>query len=126
MRRKPLESLGGMVRERRGDETLREAARNIGIGPATLLRVESGRVPDVATFGRICAWLGVDPAVFLGTGVKPASSLAELSGGEIQVSAHLRADQTPLPETMQALAQMLLLAARIQPPRSVHLPDEHA
>jgi len=125
MRRKPLESLGVMLRERRGQATLREAAARIGISPATLLRVESGRVPDVDTFGRICRWLEIDPGVFLGrpTASRPAPSA---TGDLTVISAHLRADQTLRPETMQALAQMLLLAAREQPRPPDAFPDEQS
>lgn len=125
MRRKPLESLGVMVRERRGRQTLREAAAEIGIGAATLLRVESGRIPDVGTFGKICRWLGVDPGVFLSA---PRGSQAagpdQPAGNLTYISAHLRADQTPEPETLKALAQMLLLAAREQPRPASAFPDE--
>ena len=125
MRRKPLESLGLMVRERRGPRTLREVAHEIDIGPATLLRVETGRVPDVDTFGKICRWLEVDPGVFLGTPT-PASSPATggVAGDPTVISAHLRADRTLKPETMQALAQMLLLAAQQQPRPAGAFPDE--
>src|SRR5438270_13799008 len=54
-----LSSLGAMVKKKRGSAKLRETAKAIGIGPATLMRVESGRVPDVSTFGKICQWLQV-------------------------------------------------------------------
>lgn len=108
MPQKPLESLGKMVRDRRGERKLREVAREIGVGLATLLRVESGRIPDVATFGKICRWLAVDPGQFLG--------FPEKSTGPqlLTVSAHFKADQNPKQETVSALAQMLLLAANTQ------------
>jgi transcriptional regulator with XRE-family HTH domain len=115
MGRRPLESLGALVRKKRGTTTLRDSAKTIGISAATLLRVEAGRIPDVETFGRLCAWLGNDPAEFLGT------SKASAGPGPLQISVHLRADSAPKQETIQALAQMLLWAARIQPPA-----DEHA
>ena len=122
MRRRPLETLGGLVRAKRGKVTLRETAAEIGIGPATLLRVESGRVPDVSTFGKICSWLGRDPREFLGA---PAGVDAEAHDrpnvGRVQISAHFRMDQTPQPETMSALAQMLILARQIQPRSSNEL-----
>lgn len=111
--KRPLESLGAAVRERRGAKRLRETAAEIGIGAATLLRVEGGRIPDVLTFGKICQWLGVDPATFLGADegtrrkVIPGRDLQQ----HLQVSAHLKADQTPKPETVKALAEMIILAA---------------
>jgi len=108
-----LESLGALVRERRGARRLRETAAEIGISAATLLRVEGGRIPDVVTFGKICQWLGVDPATFLGT--DDATRKKVIPGRDaqqhLQVSAHLKADQTPKPETVKALAEMILLAA---------------
>jgi len=117
MRRKRLESLGALVRERRGDRTLRETAREIGIGPATMLRVESGRTPDVETFGKICQWLQLDPAGVLGVDLKKESKAADPTTEEdvsVRLSAHFKADSTPQPETIAALAKMLLYAARLE------------
>src|SRR5271165_384902 len=54
MPRRPIESLGALVRKKRGTKKLRETAREIEIGPATLMRVESGRIPDLDTFGKLC------------------------------------------------------------------------
>jgi len=126
MRRKPLESLGTMVREHRADRTLREVAAEIGVGPATLLRVESGRIPDVATFGKICQWINVDPGIFLGVKLMPdRKGAANETDASIRISAHFKADQTPNPDTIRALAQLLLYAAgaqkRVRPARA----DEH-
>jgi transcriptional regulator with XRE-family HTH domain len=120
MHRKPLESLGAIVRERRGDRKLRETAREIGIGPATLMRVEAGRVPDVETFGKLCSWLEMDPTQFKGIG---RDDLAERKAGPygdqmVQLSAHFRADKTPEAETVKSLAQMVFLALKTQPGRS--------
>lgn len=112
MRRRPLESLGGLVRERRGSKKLREAAEEIGIGAATLLRVESGRTPDVATFGKICNWLRIAPGDFLG--FEPDSSTTHVPQRlqpSAAFSAHFKADSAPKPETIKALARMLMLAA---------------
>ena len=115
MPRRPLASLGALVRERRGASKLRETAAKIGISASTLLRVESGRIPDVVTFGKLCQWLQVDPSTFLGIEDKdklktPSAAVPHL----LVVSAHLKVDQAPKQETIQALAQMLLLAANAQ------------
>ena len=114
MPKRPLESLGVLVREKRAHWKLRETAKEIGIGPATLMRVESGRIPDVETFGKICKWLNRDPAEFLGLDVsaRKASSKAHSIS---TVAAHFKADQTPRPETVKALAQMVLMAMETQP-----------
>lgn len=108
MPKRPLESLGILVRERRGAAKMRETASEIGIAPATLLRVEGGRIPDVATFGKLCNWLEMDPKDFLGSdeGTRKLAIKQRL-----EVSAHLKADQTPKPATINALAEMILLAA---------------
>lgn len=117
MPRRTLGSLGAMVRERRGTRKLREVAQEIGIGPATLMRVENGRIPDLTTFAKICRWLNVEPGSFLG--FEPRESPSSASEAEpsrtLLVSAHLRADPTPKLETVQALAKMILFAARKQP-----------
>ena len=103
-----------MVRDKRGGKTLREAAGKIGIGPATLMRVENGRIPDVTTFGKICKWLEVDPGNFLGFNKSDTDTSDKAAGMQpgLLVSAHLKADQTPDPDTVRALANMILWAAK--------------
>lgn len=116
MPRRTLGSLGTLVREQRGSRKLREVAREIGIGAATLMRVENGRIPDVSTFGKLCNWLGLDPGSFLGFEESSTKSVArEQERSEQVVAAHLRIDRLPQLETAQALARMILLAARTQP-----------
>lgn len=117
MVKRPIESLGATVRERRGKKKLRETAKEIGIGPATLMRVESGRVPDVGTFGKICKWLSVDPATFLG--IEPAKPTPQAENEFFsQISVHFRSDATPQQATVDALAKMVLYTLRAQPRRA--------
>ena len=100
--------LGAMLRDRRGGRGIREAAQEIGISAATLTRVESGRLPDIATFQKICSWLKVNPAEILDipTENSPPSTDA------LVAAVHLRADQT-LPEGAAAdLAQLIVVAHR--------------
>jgi transcriptional regulator with XRE-family HTH domain len=99
-----IHSLGRLALERRGERGIREIAGEIGISPATLSRVERGKMPDLETFGKICKWLRVDPASILGI----AGAKSESSG----LSVHFRKDQAILPETAKALAQMILAAQR--------------
>lgn len=116
MPRRTLGSLGTLVREQRGSRKLREVAREIGIGAATLMRVENGRIPDVSTFGKLCNWLGLDPGSFLGFEESNTKSAArDKERSDQVVAAHLRIDRLPQLETAQALARMILLAARTQP-----------
>lgn len=114
MPRQPLEALGVLVREKRAKKKLREAANEIGISPATLMRVENGRIPDVATFGKLCQWLGTDPGTFLG--FEPTDSPGSDLGRNISsISAHFRSDKVPDADTVKALAQMVLFTLRAQP-----------
>ena len=103
-----LSNIGQLLRERRGNGGIREVAREIGISPATLSRVENGRLPDLETFSKVCRWLKIDPGEVLGwKGAGAASSQDRI------VSAHLRADKTQSPEAAQALAEMILAAQRM-------------
>lgn len=112
MSAKKLTSLGTMVRKKRGDANLRNIAENIGISAATLMRVENGRIPDVATFGKLCTWLEVNPGDFLG--YKEESTKNSSTNNTLSISAHFKADKTPKPETVSALAKMILLAIKSQ------------
>ena len=99
--------LGAMLRDRRGGRGIREVAQEIGISAATLTRVEGGRLPDIATFQKICSWLKVDPAQILDIPTNNPASTETLT-----VAFHPRADQT-LPETAAAdLAQLIVVAHR--------------
>jgi len=127
MQTRKLSSLGALVRKKRGERKLRETANEIGIGPATLMRVENGRIPDIETFGKLCNWLKIDPGSFLG--FRPdAGQPAQLTQSEpaISLSAHFRADRTPEPATVNALAKMILLAVRSQHGSELLEEDDHA
>lgn len=102
MSKKTLESLGAMIKNKRGDRKLRETATEIGIGAATLMRIEAGHMPDIHTFGKVCRWLAIDPNELLGT--NPAQAPVQV------FAAHLRADRTPQLQTVQALAKMISMA----------------
>lgn len=43
---------------------IREAAKEIGISPATLSRCENGKAPDVYTYFYCCRWLGISMQSF--------------------------------------------------------------
>ena len=97
-----IEELGKMVADRRGTTGVRAAAKEIGISPATLSRIERGHVPDLATFALICEWLDEDPAQFLGmqraeTGVTPPT-------------VHLRKKKTTSLDTATALGGLIVAA----------------
>lgn len=57
--------LGQDLARRRGGDSLRVAARAIGISAATLNRVENGAVPSLDVFRLCCLWLGRKPERYL-------------------------------------------------------------
>lgn len=46
--------------------TLRDVAKETGISPSTLCRIERGEMPDLETFRKLCIWLGVSADEILG------------------------------------------------------------
>jgi transcriptional regulator with XRE-family HTH domain len=121
-----LSVLGVFVRRKRGARKLREVATEIGITAPTLMRIEAGRMPDVATFGKVCRWLGMDPGDFLGFPARDAPHSREIVEPAVRVSAHFKADQLPLPETANALARMLLFVAERQTASTLRVDDDDA
>jgi transcriptional regulator with XRE-family HTH domain len=75
-----LAELGPLLRERRGALSVRQAAEEAGVSFSTLSRVETGHQPDLATFLRLCAWLGVEPSRFVRpTAARPKTTLDEVT-----------------------------------------------
>ncbi len=102
--------LGAMLRDRRGGRGIRDVAKEIGISAATLTRIEGGRVPDLATFQKICSWLKVNPAEILDIPSDISAGQAESSS--LGAAVHLRADKTLPPEAAADLAQLIVIAHR--------------
>mgnify|MGYP003577375135 CR=1 FL=1 len=104
MAKTTLETIGRLILEKRGAIGVRATAKEIGISAATLSRVERGYLPDLDTFRKICAWLGVDPGEVLGfTQGRPSTP---------QVTVHFKKAQALSPKTAQALGKMVLAAHR--------------
>ncbi|GCE49723.1 UDP-N-acetylglucosamine 1-carboxyvinyltransferase [Thermosporothrix hazakensis] len=58
--------LAELLKAKRGERGLREVAEEIGnVSPATLSRVEHGKMVDVETFLQLCDWLRVAPQQFI-------------------------------------------------------------
>ncbi len=107
-----LAQLGDLLKEKRGERGLREVSKEIGISAATLSRVEGGNLPDLATFGKICRWLQLNPAELLGVqGDRPPSGRHEAT--PIMATAHFRAKQTTSRELAAALSELILTAQRL-------------
>lgn len=105
----PIADLGRMISKKRGSRGIRAAAAEADVSPATLSRVENGHVPDLSTFAKICRWLEVDPAHFLG--IAPAEPA---HGGAV---VHFRKKKTHTPETAQSLGALILAAQRARDAR---------
>jgi transcriptional regulator with XRE-family HTH domain len=101
-----IQTLGRKLLEARGERGIRLVAKEIGVSPATLSRVERGYMPDLDTFAKICRWLQVDPGDVLGIrGANRQQSSPE-------ATVHFRKDQAIKPEAAAALAQLILAAQR--------------
>jgi transcriptional regulator with XRE-family HTH domain len=98
-----LSELGTLVREKRGNMGVRAAAAEADVSSATFSRVENGQIPDLATFAKICRWLGSDPKQFLGlpeqNAEKPPTAFV-----------HFKKDIAINQKTATSLAQLILTA----------------
>lgn len=94
--------LSNRLREKRAGKGIRETAKEIGISPATLSRIENGKIPDLDTFGRICRWTGDNPSIYLNIRTKDAVAP--------RVQVHFKKESAINPETAKALAELILLA----------------
>jgi transcriptional regulator with XRE-family HTH domain len=99
-----IDDLGAKVSQHRAQNPIRKAAAEIGIGHATLSRIENGHIPDLETFAKICAWLGEDAGSVLGMKKRddPVSSAA----------VHFRSKRAPSKDTAAALGDLILNARR--------------
>lgn len=102
--------LGEMLRERRGSLSIRQAAQEADVSFSTFSRVESGSQPDLATFTRLCAWLGVSPSRFFTPVVERDVSPLEEAITHLQTDPRLTSDaagkiSSVLRDLYSALAQ---------------------
>ncbi|CAG9185630.1 hypothetical protein LMG32289_06019 [Cupriavidus pampae] len=77
-----MDILADYMSRRRGERSLREIAKEVGVSAATLSRIENRMAPDLATFVKVCAWLGENPATFFD--LEPVSP--PLSDTQIQIN----------------------------------------
>lgn len=99
-----MEELSLKVKQKRGGMGIRAAAKEIGISPATLSRIETGKQPDLRSFKLLCEWLNIDPSVALGVSAKVGAP--SMQGAPIQ--AHFRANKAMSPSTAQHLANLII------------------
>ncbi len=99
-----IAGLAEKIQLRRAGKGIREAAKEIGISPATLSRVENKKIPDLETFGKICKWLGDDPAIYLG--IRNRSLEAPRAQLHFKKGAAIEQDSA------KALSEMIILAQK--------------
>ncbi|MGH3244744.1 MAG: helix-turn-helix domain-containing protein [Trebonia sp.] len=96
-----VSQLGQVVRAHRGERSMRQAAAEAGVSLSTMSRVESGALPDLASFTALCAWAGVSPARFF-------TPIAERQYTHVEVAiAHLSADPRLSPEHAGSIAAVV-------------------
>lgn len=87
-----LGDLGRIVLQKRGSMGVRAAAREIGISPTTLSKVENGHIPDQITLKKVCEWIGEEVTKFTAM-------------GGLQIA--FKKDKTLAPGTAQSLARLI-------------------
>jgi|SRR5882757_3253563 len=100
-----IERLAKRIKERRAGKGIRETASEVGVSPATLSRVENGKIPDLETFSKICRWLGEDPAIYLG--MEPATRSTTPT-----VRVHFKKGAAIKKDSARALGEMILAAQK--------------
>lgn len=96
-----VSQLGRLVRERRGAQSLRQAAVDAEVSFSTMSRVEAGAQPDLASFTKLCAWLGMPPTrFFTPVTARPEEPLEE-------AIAHLSADPRLSSDAAAAISNVL-------------------
>ena len=98
--------MGALLRKRRERRGLRDTAKEIGVSPATLSRIENGKQPDLLTFEKLCRWLEISPLAFLdmGDAAEPGAAGSDAD----PASAHLRAERHLTPALAQALGELIV------------------
>lgn len=91
-----IEDLALLVQKKKGSMGVRATAKEIGISPTTLSRIERGHLPDIGTLEKICAWLEEDMDQFTGIG-----------GLQIAFKKH----KAIAPETAKSLAVLIQKAS---------------
>lgn len=107
-----IDEFAQRIQERRAGKGIREAAKEVGVSPSTLSRVENGKVPDLETFGKICHWLGDDPSIYLG--LKPRASETPRAQVHFKKGAAIKQDSAKALSEMIMLAQKALLEEELE------------
>ncbi len=104
-----LARLGAIIKSKRLEDGmgLRDAAKESGVSPSTLSRLERGvgASPDADTIAKLSKWLNIAVGKLIFEREPEYNKPKELTTPEF-VEVHLRADKNLSPETAEALARM--------------------
>jgi len=96
-----LDRFASLLKKRRGALSLRQAAAEAEVSFSTFTRVESGSQPDIVSFTKLCAWLGVHPSEFF----SPVATKKHT--GIEKAMSHLRQDPNLTVDALLALEAVL-------------------
>jgi transcriptional regulator with XRE-family HTH domain len=96
------------ARRREKNLSWRDLAKEAGVSPSTLTRMQQGKRPDVDTFGALVAWLKMPAEHFLGLS-KPRAQ----ASGVVQVSTLLKGKKELSTEAAAALDEILHAAFKL-------------
>ena len=96
--------LGRKILEKRGSMGVRAAAAEIGIGSATLSRLERGHTSNLETIKKVLAWLEMEIGEYFGH--TPTSSINDVD--ELQIAFKKTTELDP--DTARAMADLIFAA----------------
>ncbi len=100
--------LSKLLKDRRGQATIRKFASEIGISASTLSRIEKGHVPTPETLLELCHKLGFNPGDILQLGTRPSAKSTIYLPAEGCARVHFRADSQLTPNAAEELAKLIL------------------
>lgn len=103
-----LGNIGLEVKKKRGERGIRDVAKEIGIGSATLSRIELGKQPDLDTFSKICNWLKINPGDVLGYKGLGTAKPNPVTECDPKVYVQYKAERTMSSETARKLSELIM------------------
>lgn len=99
------------IKEKRGSQSMRSAAKEIGISTSTLSRIEGGQFePRLSTYILLCLWLGANFETFI------AGNLKHGVTDRIKLAGALQALGLDF-EVVRALTHLIALLIRAKQPQ---------
>lgn len=109
--------LGALLRERRGNLSLRQAAAAANVSFSTFSRVEAGSQPDLTSFLLLCAWLGLPPSQFFASVAPREEAPLEVAIAHLSSDPRLEAEQAG--QIAEVMRNMYIAFAKTQASRPV-------